>query len=83
MLLTNFHSLKLKVNQLDMFHGSANEFKTVGLLSVDHRVEQLQLGHMFNIINVKATEYLRTNVETLDTPQAPATWHMLFVKGSG
>ena len=29
------------------------------------RVEQLKLGHMFNIINVKAPEYLRTNVQML------------------
>jgi len=33
------------------------------LYSVEYRVEQLKLGHMFNIINVKAPEYLRTNVE--------------------
>ena len=33
------------------------------LYSVEYRVEQLKLGHMFNIINVKALEYLRTNVE--------------------
>ena len=45
------------------FHVGANEFKTVGLLPVECRVEQLKLGHMFNIINLKAPEYLRINVE--------------------
>ena len=44
-------------------HVGANEFKTVGLLPVEYRVEQLKLGHMFNIINIKVQEYLRTNVE--------------------
>ena len=31
----------------------ANEFKHVGLLPIEYRVEQLMLGHMFNIINGK------------------------------
>ena len=33
------------------------------LLPVECRVEQLKLGHMFNIINLTAPAYLRTNVE--------------------
>ena len=33
------------------FHVGANEFKHVGLLPIEYRVEQLMLGHMFNIIN--------------------------------
>ena len=37
--------------------------KTVGLLPVEYRVEQLKLGHVFNIINITAPAYLRTNVE--------------------
>ena len=45
------------------FHVGANEFKTVNLLPLDYRVEQLKLGHVFNIINVQAPEYLRINVE--------------------
>ena len=32
----------------------ANEFKHVGLLPIEYRVEQLMLGHMFNIINGNA-----------------------------
>ena len=40
------------------FHVGAH----VGLLPVDYRVEQLKLVNMFNIINVKAPEYLTTNV---------------------
>ena len=42
---------------------SANKCKIVGLLPVEHRVVQLKLGHMFNIINVKASAYLRVYVE--------------------
>ena len=41
----------------------ANKFKTLGLLPVDYRVEQLKLAYMLNIINVKAPEYFGTNVE--------------------
>ena len=59
------------------FHVGTNEFKTVGLLPVDCRVEQLKLGHLFNIINVQAPEYVRTNGELIH-PQEPATWHVLF-----
>ena len=55
--------VRFLLNALPRFHVSANEFKTVGLLPVECRVEQLKLGHMFNIINLKAPEYLRTNVE--------------------
>ena len=35
----------------------ANEFKHVGLLPIEYRVEQLMLGHMFNIINGNAPTY--------------------------
>ena len=54
-------------------HDGANEYKTVGLLPVEYHIEQLQLGHIFNIINVKAPAYLRTNGE-----MEPATWHVAF-----
>ena len=43
----------LFLNASPKFHVDANEFKTVGLLLVDYRVEQLKLGHMFKIINAK------------------------------
>ena len=36
----------------------ANEFKHVGLLPIAYRLEQLMLGHMFNIINGNAPTYL-------------------------
>ena len=35
----------------------------VGLLPVKYRVEQLKLGHMYNVINRDAPDYLRTNIE--------------------
>ena len=55
--------VRFLLNAPPRFHVGANEFKTVGLLPVECRVEQLKLGHMFNIINLKAPKYLRTNVE--------------------
>ena len=53
-------------------------FKTDGLLPVYFRVEQLKLGHMFNIVNVNAPEYLRTNVEMIHHrySKEPATWYV-------
>ena len=36
----------------------------VGLLPVKYRVEQLKMGHMYNVINRDAPfHYLRTNIE--------------------
>ena len=69
------------LNAPPRFHVGANEFKTVGLLPVEYRVQQLKLGYMFNIINLKAPEYLRTNVEMvhhIDTTQEPATRYVSF-----
>ena len=40
----------------------ANEFKHVGLLPIEYRVEQLMLGHMFNIINGNAPTYLISGI---------------------
>ena len=44
------------------FHVGANEFKHVGLLPIEYRVEQLMLGHMFNIINGNAPAYLISGI---------------------
>ena len=51
------------LNAPPRFHVGANELKTVDLPPVECGVEQLKLGHMFNVINLKAPDYLRTNVE--------------------
>jgi hypothetical protein len=65
----------------------ANEFKTVGLIRVDYRVEQLKLGHVFYIINVKAPEYIRTNIEMVHHRYPTRASHLACVtpraKGSG
>ena len=45
------------------FHVGVNELKYVGLLPVEYRVKQLKLGHMFNIINGNAPDYLRANTD--------------------
>ena len=73
--------VRFLLNAPARFHVGATELKTVGFLLVDYRVKLLKLGHMFNIINIQAPEYLRTNVEMVHytyTPQEPATWHVLF-----
>ena len=44
------------------FHVGANEFKHVGLLPIEYMVEQLMLGHMFNIINGDAPTYLISGI---------------------
>ena len=46
-----------------VFHVGVNEFKFVGLLPFEYRVEQLKLGHMYNSINGNATYYLRANID--------------------
>ena len=43
-------------------HVGSNEFKLVGLLPIEYRVEQLMLGHMFNIINGNAPTYLTSGI---------------------
>ena len=52
--------IRFMLNAPWMFHVGANEFKHVGLLPIEYRVEQLglMLGHMFNIINGNAPTYL-------------------------
>ena len=50
--------IRFMLNAPWRFHVGANEFKHVGLLPIEYRVEQLMLGHMFNIINGNAPAYL-------------------------
>ena len=69
------------------FHVGANKFKTVGLLAIDYRLEQLKMVHMFNIINVQVSEYLRTNVEMVHHQYHSIATILAYViprvKGSG
>ena len=44
------------------FHVGANEFKHVGPLPIEYRVEPLMLGQMFNIINGNAPTYLISGI---------------------
>ena len=44
------------------FHVGANEFKLVGLLPIEYMVEQLMMGHLFNIINGNAPTYLISGI---------------------
>ena len=61
-------------------HAGANTFKNVGLLPVAYRVEQLTLGHMFNIINGNAPTYLISgiNITNIGTAQQQGNYHVLF-----
>ena len=54
--------IRLMLNAPWRFHVGANEFKHVGLLPIEYRVEQLMLGHMFNIINGNAPAYLISGI---------------------
>ena len=70
--------VRILLNAPPRFHVGASEFNTVCLLPFNYGVEQLKLDHMFNTKNVKATEYLRTNVEIVHHIYPTATWHVLF-----
>ena len=50
--------IRFMLNAPWRFHVGSNEFKLVGLLPIEYRVEQLMLGHMFKIINGNAPTYL-------------------------
>ena len=50
--------IRLMVNAPWRFHVGDNEFKRVGLLPIEPRVEQLMLGNMFNIVNGNAPTYV-------------------------
>ena len=54
--------IRFMLNAPWRFHVGSNEFKLVGLLPIEYRVEQLMLGHMFNIINGKAPTYLISGI---------------------
>ena len=54
--------IRFMLNAPSMFHVGANEFKHVGLLPIEYRVEQLMPGHMFNIINANAPTYLISGI---------------------
>ena len=54
--------IRFMLNAPWRFHVGANEFKHVGLLPIEYRVEQLMLGHMFNIINGNAPTYLISGI---------------------
>ena len=54
--------IRFMLNAPWRFHVGANAFKHVGLLPIEYRVEQLMLGHMFNIINGNAPTYLISGI---------------------
>ena len=54
--------IRFMLNAPWRFHVGANEFKQVGLLPIEYRMEQLMLGHMFNIINGNAPAYLISGI---------------------
>ena len=45
------------------YHIGFDEFNAVGVLPVRYRVDQLKLGHMFNIISDSAPNYLKDNIK--------------------
>ena len=55
--------IRYMLNAPPKFHVGVNEFKFVGLLPVEYRVEKLKFGHMYNIINGNAPDYLKTNID--------------------
>ena len=61
------------LNTSPMKHIGAYEFILVGILPVDYRVEQLKLGHMFNIMNDSAPSYLMDSVHLVQSQHSYST----------
>ena len=55
--------IRYMLNAPQRFHVGVNEFKYVGLLPIEYRVEQLKFGHMYSIINSNAPNCLRANTD--------------------
>ena len=55
--------IRYLLNAPSRTHIGYDEFQLVGLLPVDYRVEQLKLGHMYNIINGSAPQYMKCQIE--------------------
>ena len=74
--------LRYMLNAPQRSHVGVNEFK-----SVEYRVEQLKLGHMYNITNGIAPDYLRANIDmvrNIYTVQEQVTYRVIQrVNGSG
>jgi len=81
--------VRYMLNAPPRFHIGFNEFKMVGILPVQYRVDQLKFGHMFNIINGSAPEYMSSNIISVNTLHSHMTRGSLFsciiprVGGSG
>ncbi len=54
-------------------HIGVNEFKRVNLLPVHYRVEQLKLGHMYNILNGNAPVYMSCNINMVQNTHSHGT----------
>ena len=65
--------IRYTLNTSPMKHIGAYEFILVGILPVDYRVEQLKLGHMFNIMNESAPSYLMENVHLVQSQHSYST----------
>ena len=65
--------IRYMLNTSPMKHIGAYEFILVGILPVDYRVEQLKLGHMFNIMNESAPSYLMENVHLVQSQHSYST----------
>ena len=55
--------IRFMLNAPWRFHVGANELNHFGLLPIEYRVEQLMLGHMFNIVNGNALTYLISGIK--------------------
>jgi len=54
--------IRFMTNSPPRTHIGYGQFKQVGFLPVDYRVEQMKLGHMFSIISGNAPNYLKAGV---------------------
>ena len=55
--------IRFMLNVPPRAHIGPDEFRKIGMLPVEQRVNQLKLNHMYNIFNGHAPEYMRNQVQ--------------------
>ena len=59
-------------------HIGFDEFKSVGVLPVEYRVDQLKLGHMYNILNGSAPDYMSSNIRLVNNQHHHVTRRSVY-----
>ena len=71
--------IRFMLNAPSRFYVGDNEFKHVGLHSIEYRVEHLMLGHMLNIINGNALINLISGINMNQHRNSTRAWELSCV----